>query len=210
LSHNETAYLTNPTENSFRTYLTEQSFRQHLSRLDESSDDGLIESDSNPKAVTRRSSSLDGSASTSSCVTSSSSSSSAPAADHNASQFHFANRASVSLRTPKHAFNSFGIFTIAAVIPIARHNSSSDESRLGCSDPALIPDSWFIGAFGKWWRGRLLEAWYHGIVPNSKDEEGWSSGILGIKALDRRNDFNGRQKEFYHLLLLFFFKQKKT
>jgi hypothetical protein len=52
-------------------------------------------------------------------------------------------------------------------------------------------DSWFIGAFGKWWRGGVLEAWYRDVVHRSKDEEGWSSGILGFKALDKFSDYKG-------------------
>jgi hypothetical protein len=52
-------------------------------------------------------------------------------------------------------------------------------------------DSWFIGAFGRWWRGGAIEAWYQDVVARSRDEEGWSSGILGMKALDRLNDYDG-------------------
>jgi len=55
----------------------------------------------------------------------------------------------------------------------------------------MILDSWFIGAFGRWWRGGVLEAWYRDVVRRSKDEEGWSSGILGFKALDKLGDYNG-------------------
>ena len=56
----------------------------------------------------------------------------------------------------------------------------------------MILDSWFIGAFGKWWRGGAIEAWYHDLVLRSKDEEGWSSGILGFKSLDKFSDYNGQ------------------
>ena len=55
----------------------------------------------------------------------------------------------------------------------------------------MILDSWFIGAFGKWWRGGALEAWYRDVIHRAKDEEGWSSGILGFKAMDKFNDYNG-------------------
>jgi hypothetical protein len=58
-------------------------------------------------------------------------------------------------------------------------------------DTSTILDSWFIGAFGRWWRGGVLEAWYRDVVHRAKDEEGWSSGILGFKALDKLGDYNG-------------------
>ncbi|TFK80145.1 hypothetical protein K466DRAFT_605577, partial [Polyporus arcularius HHB13444] len=76
------AYLTNPSETSFRTYLTELSFKQHLSRLDDGgSEDGITSDDSGVHFTRSRKpgSTFDPS-----------------------SPFHFVSRASVSLRTPKH------------------------------------------------------------------------------------------------------------
>jgi hypothetical protein len=113
--------------------------------------------------------------------------------------FHFANRASVSLRTPKHIFHSVGICTIATTRGAAGVNgrSSSTTSLHGNSnlsgvdhDGSVVSDSWFIGAFGHWWRGGLVDSWYHDAMIGSKDAEGWSSGILGFKALDKLNEFN--------------------
>lgn len=163
------AYLTNPSENSFRAYLTEQSFRHHLSRLDDHVDDDQVAQDeftsrSSPKMRT------------------------APSghAANKSSSFHFANRASVSLRTPKHVFHSFAIFTIAAMVPLSEAGASDDR------DGWMISDSWYIGAFGKWWRGGVLENWYQDVIARSKDEESWSSGILSMKSLDMFQDFNGR------------------
>ncbi|KAJ7497226.1 hypothetical protein FB451DRAFT_1075714 [Mycena latifolia] len=165
------AYLTNPSENSFRTYLTEQSFRHHLSRLDDTSDD----QDTRDKLG---SSHRRGSPPSSSTVP----------FDHG-SPFHFANRASVSLRTPKHVFHSFGIFTVAAIIP-ARADRAACRSRRD-RDSTIVTDSWFIGAFGKWCRGGVLDAWYQDVVARSNDEESWTSGILGMKALDKLNEYDG-------------------
>jgi len=164
------AYLTNPSENSFRTYLTEQSFRQHLSRLDNGIDD---DEDSQKKSGSSGSSFRHGAAS----------------ARHtlpfdNRSPFHFANRASVSLRTPKHVFRTFGIFTIAA-IPLAKADRHRNETEV-----SMISDSWYIGAFGKWWRGGVLEAWYEDVIVQSDDEESWSSGVLSMKTLDKGNEYN--------------------
>ncbi|KAJ7084318.1 hypothetical protein B0H15DRAFT_389758 [Mycena belliarum] len=164
------AHLTNPSENSFRAYLTEQSFRHHLSRLDDTSDD----QDTRDKLG---SSHRRGSPQSSSTVP----------FDHG-SPFHFANRASVSLRTPKHVFHSFGIFTIAAIIP-ARADRAALRRR--DRDSTIVTDSWFIGAFGKWVRGGVLDAWYQDVVARSNDEESWTSGILGMKALDKLNEYDG-------------------
>jgi hypothetical protein len=166
------AYLTNPSENSFRTYLTELSFRQHLSRLDDNNDDDSdVQENQDGKSSSFRHSTS--------------------GIRHalpfdNRSPFHFANRASVSLRTPKHVFHSFGIFTIAAILPLAKGERPPHDR-----DSLMISDSWFIGAFGKWWRGGVLEAWYQDVIARSNDEENWSSGILGMKTLDRLNDLHG-------------------
>lgn len=141
------AYLTNPSESSFRAYLTEQSFRKHLSRLDDDSRHSLPFDNSSP--------------------------------------FHFANRASVSLRTPKHVFHSFGILTVAAMVPLPKQ----DPHRSG-ADVSIMSDSWYIGAFGRWYRGGVLEAWYQDVIARSSDEESWSSGILGMKTLDRTTEYN--------------------
>lgn len=163
------AYLTNPSENSFRTYLTEQSFRHHLSRLDENLDDeqsdhtarySNIYSGPSPRGPSQQ------------------------GAEQNAVPFHFANRASISLRTPKHIFHSFGIFTIAAMVPVAKASQSDDR------DAWSISDSWYIGAFGKWWRGGVWETWYQDVIARAKDEESWSSGILSIKNLDMLPEFH--------------------
>ena len=60
----------------------------------------------------------------------------------------------------------------------------------------MICDSWYIGAFGRWWRGGIIEAWYHDVIAKSKDEEIWSSGILTMKNLDLLNDYNGLLQKF--------------
>jgi hypothetical protein len=166
------AYLTNPTETSFRTYLTEQSFRQHLSRLDDGIDEDHILEKSAPISSNFRHGAM--------------------SARHtlpfdNRSPFHFANRASISLKTPKHVFHTFGIFTIAAMVPLAK------SDRLAQHDTSMISDSWFIGAFGKWWRGGVLEAWYQDVIARPTEEGSWSSGILGMKTVDRYNEYNSKQ-----------------
>ncbi|KAK0195312.1 hypothetical protein F5146DRAFT_280556 [Armillaria mellea] len=165
------AYLTNPSETSFRTFLTEQSFRQHLSRLDDSIDD-----DHDPhetKCSVRRD--VNSTAHT--------------LPFDNRSPFHFANRASVSLRTPKHVFHTFGIFTIAVIVPISKSDRDPVDRRSD-SMVSVISDSWYLGAFGKWWRGGVLDEWYHDVIARN-DEESWSSGILGMKTSEGHHEYNG-------------------
>ena len=51
-------------------------------------------------------------------------------------------------------------------------------------DSWMISDAWYIGAFGKWWRGGALEAWYQDVIARSKDKGSWTSGILSMKPLE--------------------------
>ena len=171
------AYLTNPSENSFRAYLTEQSFRHHLSRLDDNSDDlQSIHNSLYPRYPSKRSNLI------------------APSNFFiHSSPFYFASRASICLRTPKHAFHSFAIFTIAAMIPYSKPCDGENQ------DAWMISDAWYIGAFGKWWRGGVLEAWYQDVVARSKDKESWTSGILSMKRLDMLPDHTGT---FYSALCI--------
>ena len=163
------AYLTNPSENSFRAYLTEQSFRHHLSRLDDNADDN--QSSNHLRSPTSSKTTL-----TSPSHTFSAS---------NNPPFHFANRASISLRTPKHVFHSFAVFTIAAMVPLSKNSDGVTR------DGWIISDSWYIGAFGKWWRGGVFEEWYQDVIARAKDEESWSSGIISMKRLDMLQDYHG-------------------
>ncbi|TFY73483.1 hypothetical protein EWM64_g10529, partial [Hericium alpestre] len=195
------AYYSNPTETSFRSYLTEQSFRHHLSRLHDANDGDLSDSDDSGVHYTSRRSSTGPPSRADSLDT--------------CASFPFSNRASVALRTPKHAFHSFGVFTIAAVIPnnaparsispstTSRSSSSSSTafseivrrtaSADGDSDGASVKETWFIGAFGRWWRGGVIEASWPSSESRAKcDEEGWSSGILDIKALDKSDSYNAK------------------
>jgi epidermal growth factor receptor substrate 15 len=156
------AYLTNPSENSFRAYLTEQSFRHHLSRLDDNSDDvQSMHKDPYPLHPSNRSDLI----TPSHCFI-------------DRSPFYFANRASICLRTPKHVFHSFTLFTIAAMVP---YSKLCDGEHL---DAWMVSDAWYIGAFGKWWRGGALEAWYQDVITRSKGKGSWTSGILSMKPLE--------------------------
>jgi len=193
------AYLSNPSETSFRSYLTEQSFRHHLSRLDDPSDPDHTDSEGSKSHSYRSSSSQ--------------SPSSFGSLESGSSAFHFSNRASIALRTPRHAFHSFGFFTIAAVIPNLKTNPTTHETSsvipsarnaTGASDHDLSPfkEAWFVGAFGRWWKGGFVDpTWPPRPNPDSKgDEEGWSSGILNIKALDRLETFKGKHNDELDIL----------
>jgi len=188
------AYLTNPSETSFRSYLTEQSVRHHLSRLDDPADPDHEDSEGS-KTNYHRSSSPQ-------------SPSGFGSLESGSSAFHFSNRAAIALRTPRHTFHSFGLFTIAAVVPnlkthlTPRQSSSvvpSARNTTETSDHDFFPfkEVWFVGAFGRWWRGGVVDsAWPPRPSPHSKgDEEGWSSGILNIKSLDQFEDFNGEPND---------------
>jgi len=37
----------------------------------------------------------------------------------------------------------------------------------------------------------MVDSWCYDAIVRSKDTEGWSSGILGFKALDKLNEYNG-------------------
>ncbi|OSD06744.1 hypothetical protein PYCCODRAFT_1430931 [Trametes coccinea BRFM310] len=173
------AYLTNPSETSFRTYLTEQSFKQHLSRLDDGgTEEGAASDDSGLHfTLSRR--------------TQPSTRKSGSNFDPS-SPFHFVSRASVSLRTPKHVFYSFGILTIAAVYPTGRPHARGTSHTITSENlGSSVSDSWFIGAFGRWWRGGVIQSWWHDMLATPKDAERGGSGILDVKALDILEGYDG-------------------
>jgi hypothetical protein len=89
---------------------------------------------------------------------------------------------------PKHIFHSFGVCTIAAVMPFPMGTGAGNGFD---QDTSTTLDTWFIGAFGRWWRGGVVEAWFHDVVHRAEDGEGWRSGILGFKALDKSGDHSG-------------------
>ncbi|KAI6040323.1 hypothetical protein EDC04DRAFT_2567222 [Pisolithus marmoratus] len=164
------AYLTNPTEISFRAYLTEQAFRQHLSHLDDIDESGtkdVSHSQSRPSS---------GNISFGRATL----------------PFHFSNRASVSLRTSKHVFHSFGVCTIATTRGATTASTRRRGSTLNGAEHGVVvsSDTWFIGAFGHWWRGGSADSWCYDAMVCSKDGEVWRSGILGFNAPDKFSDYN--------------------
>ncbi|KAH8119071.1 hypothetical protein DFH11DRAFT_1502066 [Phellopilus nigrolimitatus] len=181
------AYMTNPSETSFRAFLTEQAFRHHLSRLDDTDTQDELELASpatRPDVRSRRGQSNFLKQRSTSAYAS--------------PPFPFASRASVSLRTPKHIFRSLGILSIAAVVSSPANRSLANRTQRvegtarvdkndGCSAYAsLISDSWFIGAFGMWfWAANLNGLWRDAGIIAKDDVDGTVSGVLEVKALDR-------------------------
>lgn len=101
--------------------------------------------------------------------------------------FHFANHASVSLRTPGLVFRSLGVLTIAAV-PIAPDNATN-VSLAGRITPsasekgeATLAGNWFVGVFGKWWLGGMLRLRQQNT--SSEKDDPFTAGVLCIRALD--------------------------
>ncbi|GJJ06560.1 hypothetical protein Clacol_000753 [Clathrus columnatus] len=156
------AYLTNPNESSFRAFLTEHVFRQHLSRLSEAQN--TFETDDlDDDSPSRQSTSDDELHRTRKLPhhglnASSTSDTSVPVV------FHFANKASVSLRTPSYDFRSFFVITFAVVPPVEmamiplippsshthHHPLSTSPKPISWNNPCTR-GSCFIGAFGRWW-----------------------------------------------------------
>ncbi|KAF8493624.1 hypothetical protein JB92DRAFT_2796802 [Gautieria morchelliformis] len=159
------AYFTNPTEASFRAFLTELAFRQHLSRLSEAQDvdpddydddrrphngSRLLDQKSTRKHGTPHGYGFShGNTSASTTET--------PIV------FHFANKASVSLRTPGYQFRSFAVLTFAIASPVEMaiapvpvpnpaHVHAQPPKPISWSNPSTR-GAWFVGAFGKWWLG---------------------------------------------------------
>ena len=101
--------------------------------------------------------------------------------------FHFSSRAAISVRTPKHIFRSFGVITFAAIVPSDRHRHDAKSSGSGSDlvGTYSIADSWFIGAFGKWWYAAPIDNWWKDWFSIVKDEEGAPTGVLDFKSLDR-------------------------
>jgi hypothetical protein len=176
-SYDPSAYLTNPNETSFRKFVTELAFRRHLTKLS----DGQIGQDISQDNA-------------SPCPPGGE-----PAGTHSPTLpivplgpgFHFSNRAKVSLRTPDHIFRSFILFTLVIVTPVSPSDTPSAKGKHG-KPLNMLEGSWYIGAFGHWWIGGVLDfPRLRKEVQNELlgKEEGSTfrcdAGILGIRSLDR-------------------------
>ncbi|KAG8759919.1 hypothetical protein FRC14_004577 [Serendipita sp. 396] len=216
------AYVTNPSEASFRTCLTEQVFRRHLQRLhiEDADDNADIESLNNNSSLTRISDG-DGrlyslpSHKSPKTLTGSNFGHNLRNQGNKPPRVHFTNRSAVSLQTPAHVFRSYGICTIAVTQDIdtaspfvsSQNCSSANGHTVETAVPVRqmkIRGTWFIGAFGKWWVGGVLEISkedllaiaMNGSPPASSQDLYKSQGELKdgryeIKVLDQSDAFEG-------------------
>jgi hypothetical protein len=115
-----------------------------------------------------------------------------PHTDSIRSPVHFANRASVILRTPLHVYHNLVFFTVAFVVPPTEPDTKAPGPDFCASN------LWFVGAFGGWWKGGTLYSWWVDAVARSKDEEGVSSGVLSVKSLDNMNEYDGVCKSTFN------------
>ncbi|KAG8897023.1 hypothetical protein FRB99_008510 [Tulasnella sp. 403] len=167
------AYLTNPSEASFRAFVTELAFRHHLTKLSNSQEGGVFTSNgANASPGPRHSS-----------TSLSSSSPLSPAGPG----FHFSNRANISLRTPAHRIRSFAFFTIVIITPVASPLAHDKYARA----TAVLEGTWYFGALGHWWIGGMIDLplsrhqvqrEYLGKEEGSSVERG--AGVIHMKCLD--------------------------
>lgn len=80
----------------------------------------------------------------------------------------FANRISLSLRTPPYVRHDYALFSIVMV----PHPATASPT------PRRARTSWFIGVFGKWWHG--AREWEDGDVNLQHDDK--ELGVLGMTA----------------------------
>lgn len=129
-----TAIWTNPGETSFRSYLTNLTLHEHLRQL---RDDVRHQPASTGKTSTEEE--LEGATSTEArCITRSS--------PH---FLTFANRISVSLRTPAYRRRSYGLFSIVTVPAQPDLPASIEGGRDGAKETGLVSTQ-YIGLFGQW------------------------------------------------------------
>ena len=160
-SHYPSAYSTNPGDASFRSFLTELSLHQHIRKLRQNSPTA-------PTAWTEDE--LEG-------VTRSE--------VENASSPHmltFANRISVSLRTPRYDRRDFGLFS-TVIVPA----TSLDSKFCSHHEPSALTTRRYVGVFGKWWIGgitRMPSADRQKQSKASKTQPPSTWGVMAMSSLD--------------------------
>ena len=209
------ALVTNPTDASFRSYLTELSFRRHLRELHRPSPPANGELDELTPSVGRHTSTGDDPSTASPAVRARSKQTSYSTASHarpvaSSSEtggpssslpspshlvpFRFANRVSISLRTPPYIFRDFAFFSLVTVSPnqaaasskgrpvgLGKQTSWLDDDQA----ESLLAGVWFIGIFGRWWMAGSVRS--H-VDPLAAGEDELRAGVIGLKALDGSED----------------------
>lgn len=149
------AYWTNPSDASFRTYLADLSLRQHLRQLREDA--------APPQPAGKDAAAAELDALSLSGVD-------APERYASPHVLTFANRISISLRTPPYCRRDLGLFSVVSVTHVltdGQRGGSTFSSRRPTPDGKVdcahcgtmhapgSQRSWFIGAFGRWFGGTL-------------------------------------------------------
>ncbi|KAL7409300.1 hypothetical protein BDY24DRAFT_419017 [Mrakia frigida] len=199
------ALVSNPTDASFRSYLTELSFRRHLRELhrpspptDADLDDfspsvGHLNltstSSTNPRTSgTQQDSTLLRPPTSSDSTLGPSSTQASPS---HLVPFRFANRVSISLRTPPYILRDFAFFSLVTVSPNqvlsvkGRNGAQKAASWLDAEQSeSLLAGVWFIGLFGRWWMAGSVRS----QMDPSAGEDEMRAGVIGLKALDGSED----------------------
>lgn len=208
--------MTNPTDASFRSYLTELSFRRHLRELHRPSVPAEGELDdfspsvghhkpahnrlqttshtANGRTPSSASQSDSHARALSSAADAAGPSPSPPSPSH-LIPFRFANRVSISLRTPPYVFRDFAFFSLVTVSPNQAAASLSKGQSGGIGRQAswldaeqaesLLAGVWFIGIFGRWWMAGSVRSQ---VDPLAAGEDERRAGVIGLKALDGSED----------------------
>lgn len=172
------AHATKPTDASFRNYLTDLSLHQHLRHIKDQQK-GVAASKPPEQPL--------------------------PSDQASPHVLTFANRISISLRTPPYVRHDYALFSIVMV--------SHPPMPCGCAKDACATahrprNSWYVGVFGKWWHGasEVLDAQQtsNGSEVAKKKKGGASAngkaadycyGVLEMKTGDADDRRRGSQSE---------------
>jgi hypothetical protein len=131
--HDQTssAYLTNPSESSFRTFLTEQAFRRHLHKLSDS--EGLEDETEDALGFNAKKDKAKRYALPHHEVIKPGSQTSLIKQGNATSgtlRFHFTHHLAVTLQTPAHVFRSYGLCTIAVTQQVDTEKSYASHPQV--------------------------------------------------------------------------------
>lgn len=216
------AYSTRPSDASFRSYLTDLSLHQHLRHIHDQS-----RRSASPSSPPEAASPAEGeqAASGDGATTDASATDITTGEDWDPDQTYphvltFANRISVSLRTPPYVRHDYALFSIVMVahpaiacpnlFPTKGSQKKVNAAKASACAKCAAPDSsihhsrtsWYVGAFGRWWIGakdvldktpiQEAKGQHHSHTP----EPEW--GVLDMRSGDdkkkRRKSTKGRDR----------------
>jgi hypothetical protein len=111
---------------------------------------------------------------------------------HKLPPFRFANRVSISLRTPVYTRRDLGLFTIVTIAPNPGSTLKTGRDHNGKivkwiepeTAESLLAGVWFVGMFGRWWMAGLVRP----TPTPAGQEESPRAGVLGMRSLDGTED----------------------